>query len=174
MDAYIDFVYNVKFFKMKPLFYEIQIRINGQERYVDARKFFDYMLKEYSKVSYSNKLADPYNTRVDKFYSNIPQHVVKAWSEAYPNVNIPQECAKSKAWLLSNTSKAKKDFMKFTNNWLAKAMQNGGYIPVEVDKKIERKIREQREYMKKAEEESATPDEIQEIIRQTKEKMANK
>ena len=64
--------------------------------------------------------------------------------------------------------------MKFTNNWLAKAMQNGGHIPVEVDKKIERKIREQREYMKKAEEESATPDEIQEIIRQTKEKMANK
>ena len=64
--------------------------------------------------------------------------------------------------------------MKFTNNWLAKAMQNGGYIAVEVDRKIERKIQEQRKYMKQAEETAATPDEIREIIRQTKEKLGNK
>ena len=158
----------------KPLFYEIQIRINGQERYVDARKFFKYMFEDYNKVSYSNKLVDPYNTRVDKFYSNIPQHVLKAWREAYPKVNIPQETAKAKAWLLSNTSKAKKDFMKFTNNWLSKAMQNGGQIPVQVDKKIEHQIKKQREYWREAESESASQKEIQEIIRQTKEKMANK
>ena len=158
----------------KPLFYEIQIRINGQERYVDARKFFKYMFEDYNKVSYSNKLVDPYNTRVDKFYSNIPQHVLKAWREAYPNVNIPQETAKAKAWLLSNTSKAKKDFMKFTNNWLSKAMQNGGQIPVQVDKKIEHQIKKQREYWREAESESASQKEIQEIITQTKEKMANK
>ena len=158
----------------KLLFYEIQIRINGQERYVDARKFFKYMFEDYNKVSYSNKLVDPYNTRVDKFYSNIPQHVLKAWREAYPNVNIPQETAKAKAWLLSNTSKAKKDFMKFTNNWLSKAMQNGGQIPVQVDKKIEHQIKKQREYWREAESESASQKEIQEIIRQTKEKMANK
>ena len=158
----------------KPLFYEIQIRINGQERYVDARKFFKYMFEDYNKVSYSNKLVDAYNTRVDKFYSNIPQHVLKAWREAYPNVNIPQETAKAKAWLLSNTSKAKKDFMKFTNNWLSKAMQNGGQIPVQVDKKIEHQIKKQREYWREAESESASQKEIQEIIRHTKEKMANK
>ena len=157
-----------------PLFLEILIRKNGEEKWVDSRKFFDYMLKEYSKVSYSNKLAEPYNTRVDKFYSNIPQHVVKAWSEAYPNVNIPQETAKAKAWLLSNTNKAKKDFMKFTNNWLAKAMQNGGYIPVQVDRKIDKQIQEQRKYIKQAEEEAATPDEIREIIKQTKEKLGSK
>ena len=153
------------------MFLEIKIRKDGEKKYVDAKKFFDYMLKEYSKVSYSNKLAEPYNTRVDKFYSNIPQHVVKAWSEAYPNVNIPQETAKARAWLFSNTNKAKKDFMKFTNNWLSKAMQNGGTIPVQVDKRIERKIVEHREYMKKAEEVAATPKEIQDIIKLTKEKM---
>ena len=157
-----------------PLFLEILIRKNGKEKWVDSRKFFDYMLKEYSKVSYSNKLAEPYNTRVDKFYSNIPQHVVKAWSEAYPNVNIPQETAKARAWLFSNTNKAKKDFMKFTNNWLAKAMQNGGHIPVQVDYKIEQKIKKQKEYMKRAEEVSATSEEIQEIIRKTKENMRKK
>ncbi len=157
-----------------PLFFEILIRKNGQEKWVDSRKFFDYMLKEYSKVSYSNKLADPYNDRVNKFYSNIPQHVVNAWKEAYPNVNIDQECSKAKAWLLSNTSKAKKDFMKFTNNWLSKAMQNGGQIPVQLDHKIEKQIEKQKEYMNQAAENCASPEEIQEIIRQTKEKMANK
>ena len=157
-----------------PLFLEILIRKNGEEKWVDSRKFFDYMLKEYSKVSYSSKLADPYNTRVDKFYSNIPEHVVKAWSEAYPNVNIPQETAKAKAWLLSNTSKAKKDFMKFTNNWLSKAMQNGGQIPVQLDHKIEKQIEKQKQYMDQASENCASSEEIQEIIRQTKEKMANK
>jgi len=157
-----------------PLFLEILIRKNGEEKWVDSRKFFDYMLKEYSKVSYSNKLADPYNDRVNKFYSNIPQHVVKAWSEAYPNVNIPQETSKAKAWLLSNTSKAKKDFMKFTNNWMAKAMQNGGQIPVQVDHKIEKQIEKQKQYMDQASENCASTEEIQEIIRQTKEKMANK
>ena len=157
-----------------PLFLEILIRKNGEEKWVDSRKFFDYMLKEYSKVSYSNKLADPYNTRVDKFYSNIPQHVVKAWAEAYPNVDIPQECAKSKAWLLSNTSKAKKDFMKFTNNWLAKAMQNGGQIPVQVDVKVDRQIEKHKEYMRQSQEDSAPKEWVQDLIRKTKKKMVNK
>ena len=157
-----------------PLFLEILIRKNGEEKWVDSRKFFDYMLKEYSKVSYSNKLADPYNTRVDKFYSNIPKHVVKAWSEAYPNVNIPQETAKAKAWLLSNTNKAKKDFMKFTNNWLAKSMQNGGQMPVQVDYKIDKEIKERREYMKQAEVDAAPQDWIQDLIKKTKKNMENK
>ena len=64
--------------------------------------------------------------------------------------------------------------MKFTNNWLAKAMQNGGYIPVQVDRKIDKQIQEQRKYIKQAEEEAATPDEIREIIKQTKEKLGSK
>ena len=153
------------------LFLEILIRENGKERYVDARKFFDYMLKEYSKVSYSNKLAEPYNTRVDKFYNNIPQHVIDAWTKAYPNVDIVQECAKSRAWLFSNTSKAKKDFMKFTNNWLSKAMQNGGQIPVQLDYKIEKQIDKQKEYMKQNEESAAPQDWIQDLLKKTKEKM---
>ena len=158
----------------KPLFYEIKIRINGQERYFDARKFFKYMFEDYNKVSYSNKLVDPYNTRVDKFYSNIPQHVLKAWIEAYPNVNIPQETSKAKAWLLSNTNKAKKDFMKFTNNWLAKSMQNGGQMPVQVDYKIDKEIKERREYMKQAEVDVAPQNWVKDLLKQTKEKMGNK
>ena len=154
-----------------PLFLEIKIRKNGEEKWVDAHKFLDYMLKEYSKVSYSNTLALPYNERVNKFYSNIPQHIIDSWKEAYPNVNIEQECSKAKAWLLSNTSKAKKDFSKFTNNWLAKAMQNGGYIPVQVDKQIDRQIKKRNEYLKQAEVDSAPQDWVKELLKETKENM---
>ncbi len=154
-----------------PLFLEIKIRKNGEEKWVDARKFLDYMLKEYSKVSYSNTLALPYNERVNKFYSNIPQHIVNAWKEAYPNVNIEQECSKAKAWLLSNTNKAKKDFMKFTNNWLSKAMQNGGQIPVQVDVKIDRQIKKRNEYIAQAEVDSAPQDWVKELLKETKQKM---
>ncbi len=64
--------------------------------------------------------------------------------------------------------------MKFTNNWLSKAMQNGGQIPVQLDHKIEKQIEKQKEYMNQAAENCASPEEVQEIIRQTKEKMANK
>ena len=154
-----------------PLFLEIKIRKNGEEKWVDARKFLDYLLKEYSKVSYSNTLALPYNERVNKFYSNIPQHIVNAWKEAYPNVNIEQECSKAKAWLLSNTNKAKKDFMKFTNNWLSKAMQNGGQIPVQVDAKIDRQIKKRNEYIAQAEVDSAPQDWVKELLKETKQKM---
>ena len=149
-----------------PLFLEIKIRKNGEEKWVDARKFIDYMLKEYSKVSYSNTLALPYNDRVNNFYSNIPEHVVKAWKEAYPNVNIEQECSKAKAWLLSNTSKAKKDYMKFTNNWLAKAMQNGGNIPVQLDYKIDKEIKKRNDYLKQAEVDSAPQDWIKQLLKE--------
>ena len=154
-----------------PLFLEIKIRKNGEEKWVDARKFLDYMLKEYSKVSYSNTLALPYNERVNKFYSNIPQHIVNAWKEAYPNVNIEQECSKAKAWLLSNTNKAKKDFMKFTNNWLSKAMQNGGQIPVQVDAKIDIQIKKRNEYIAQAEVDSSPQDWVKELLKETKQKM---
>ena len=154
-----------------PLFLEIKIRKNGEEKWVDARKFLDYMLKEYSKVSYSNTLALPYNERVNKFYSNIPQHIIDSWTEAYPNVNIKQECSNAKAWLLSNTSKAKKDFSRFTNNWLAKAMQNGGNIPVQVDKQIDRQIEKRNNYLKEAEVDSAPQDWVKELLKETKENM---
>ena len=157
------------------LFLEIKIRKNGEEKWVDARKFLDYMLREYSKVSYSNTLALPYNERVNKFYSNIPKHVVEAWKEAYPNVNIEQECSKAKAWLLSNTSKAKKDFMKFTNNWLSKAMQNGGQIPVDLsDRKLEQQIAKRKEYEEKAMTNSAPQDFVKDIINKTKKQLEQK
>ena len=156
------------------MFLEIKIRKNGQEQWVDARKFFDYMIKEYSKVKYEGKEVSPYEDRVNNFYDNIPDNLIQMWRKAYPNVDIKGECEKARVWLLSNTNKAKKDFKNFTNRWLGKACQNGGSIPVQVEHSIEKAIIKRKEYVKQATQDSATSDERNEIISSVLKKLSNK
>ena len=153
------------------MFFEILVRIDGQEKWVDGKKVFKYLLEDYSKVSYGGKVVDPYNTRIQKFYSNIPQELLDTWSKAYPNCDIPEQLRKCEAWLLSNTNKAKKDFKRFTNNWLSRAMENGGNIPVEIDYKIEKQIKKQKEYIKNAEIDSAPQEWVKDLLQKTKRKM---
>ena len=157
-----------------PMFLEIKIRKNGQEQWVDARKFFDYMIKEYSKVKYEGKEVSPYEDRVNKFYDNIPDNLIQMWRKAYPNVDIKGECEKARVWLLSNTNKAKKDFKNFTNRWLGKACQSGGSIPVQVEHSIEKAIIKRKEYVEQATQDSATADERNEIISSVLKKLSNK
>ena len=90
--------------------FEILVRIDGKEKWVDGRKVFKYLLEDYSKISYGGKTVDPYNTRIKKFYSNIPQELLETWKGAYPNVDINAQVKKCEAWLLCNTNKAKKVF----------------------------------------------------------------
>ena len=156
------------------MFLEIKIRKDGQEKWVNADKFFDYMIKEYSKVKYEGKKVEPYPDRVNKFYDNIPKELIDMWAKAYPNVDIKAEAEKSRAWLLSNTNKAKKDFKNFTNRWLGKACQSGGSIPVQMEHKVERQIKEHREYMERAKVDAPTDEERVRIINEIKEKLSNK
>jgi len=156
------------------MFLEIKIRKDGEEQWVDARKFFEYMVKEYSKVKYEGKAVSPYEDRVNKFYDNIPQNLLDMWKKAYPNVNIKAECEKARVWLLSNTNKAKKDFKGFTNRWLGKACQNGGSIPVVMEHKVEKQIKEHKEYIYQAQQDSATAEERKAIMNETLSKLSNK
>ena len=156
------------------MFFEILVRIDGQEKWVDGKKVFKYLLEDYSKISYGGKTVDPYNTRIKKFYSNIPQELLETWKSAYPNVDINAQVKKCEAWLLCNTNKAKKDFKRFTNNWLSRAMENGGNIPVQVDKKIDQQIKKQQEYIKQAEIDSAPQDWVKKLLKETKENMGKK
>ena len=156
------------------MFHEIKVRIDGQEKWVDSRKWFEHMIKEYSKVSYKGKRVDPYPDRVNKFYNELPKDLMDMWAKAYPNVDIKSECERARVWLLSNTNKAKKDFKGFTNRWLGKACQNGGSIPVIMEHKVEKQIKRHKEYMQQAEERSATPEEISEILSEFTNKMESK
>ena len=156
------------------MFLEVKIRKDGKEKWVDARKFFDYMIKEYSRVKYDGKKIDPYEDKVNKFYDNIPKALMQSWKKAYPNVQINEQCERCRVWLLSNTSKAKKDFKRFTNNWLARAMDNGGSIPVVMEHKVEKQIKKHKEYMHQAKQDSASREEIKEILADVKKKLSNK
>ena len=150
------------------MFLEVKVRVNGEEKWVDARKFFDYLVKEYSKVSYQGKSVNPYPDRVNKFFDEMPEELIDMWSKAYPNVDIKAECEKARAWLLTNTNKAKKDFKVFTNRWLGRACNNGGQTIIKVDKIYEQQQR-QVEYQREMEKNSATDEEREEAIKSIKE-----
>ena len=156
------------------MFIEVKVRGNGEEKWADFRKLFDYMIKEYSKVKYDGKKIDPYEDRVNKFYDNIPVNLIEMWKKAYPNVDIKGECERARVWLLSNTGKAKKDFKNFTNRWLGKACQSGGSIPVVMEHTIEKAIIKRKEYVEQATQDSASREEIQEILADVKKKLSNK
>ena len=150
------------------MFLEVKVRVNGEEKWVDARKFFDYLVKEYSKVSYQGKSVNPYPHRVNKFFDEMPKELIDMWSKAYPNVDIKAECEKARAWLLTNTNKAKKDFKGFTNRWLGRACNNGGQTIIKVDKIYEQQQR-QVEYQREMEKNSATDEEREQAIKSIKE-----
>ena len=156
------------------MFLEIKIRKDGEEKWVNADKFFDYMIKEYSKVKYEGKKVDPYPDRVNKFYDNIPKELIDMWKKAYPNVDVEAENEKARVWLLSNTNKAKKDFKGFTNRWLGKACQSGGSIPIQMEHTIEKQIIKRKEYVEQATQDSATDEERSQIINETLQKLSNK
>ena len=160
------------------MFFEIRVRVDGEKKWVSGKKVFKYLLEEYSQVSYGGKVVEPYPDRIDKYYDNVPEKLMKTWEQAYPNVDIKQEILNMKAWLLSNTGKAKKDFNRFSNQWLLRAMQNGGSIPMSFTKKsekvIEKNMDELKEKQKIAEQDSAPKDWIQGLIKETKRKMKKK
>jgi hypothetical protein len=161
--------------KKEMLFLEIKVRVNGEERWANGRKLFKYLIEEYSEVSYSGKKILPYEERVAKFFDNLPDNLINEWKKAYPNVDIKGECKKARAWLISNTSKAKKDFKRFTNNWLAQAMSSGGAMPIQTDAIIDRQLKEQRERQEELENvEIATDEERREALNLIKERLKNK
>ena len=153
------------------VFNEVKVRVDGRERWVDAQKWFEYMIKEYSKVSYKGKSVDPYPDRVNKFYDELPKDLIEMFGKAYPNVDIKSECERARMWLLTNTNKAKKDFKGFTNRWLGKACQNGGSVPIQTEKKLDQQIKKHQDYMKEADVDVATDEERRKILKGISDKL---
>ena len=97
----------------------------------DGEKPHWISLDEFKKLLFDEEittkgLPQAYPLRVENFFDQIAHNdsILLIWTEAYPNVDIQAELNLAKAWLLSNRSNAKKDFKKFCNNWLARAMKN--------------------------------------------------
>ena len=83
------------------------------------------VIKEIKSNIMSAKVK-PNADRVHSYFISIDETLITTWKEAYPNVDIQTQLAKAKAWLISNPSKAKKDFAKFINNWLSRSMEMPG------------------------------------------------
>ena len=132
----------------------------------------------------------PYKDRVGEYFNLIDDEMTNVWKEAYPNIDIESELGKAKAWLLSNTAQAKKNFNKFCNNWLSKAMDNAGrnQSPSQQFKQngtineatsgryhnLAEQSKRFRKYMDNAEKTAADPTEIGQILGQTIERLKPK
>tara|TARA_R100000278_G_scaffold69056_1_gene54778 strand:+ start:703 stop:1164 length:462 start_codon:yes stop_codon:yes gene_type:complete len=150
---------------------ELYVRVNGKERWADAKKVLEYLYPEQVKIS--GKMPLPYQNRVENFFKAIDKNIMDVWGEAYPNVNVKNELIQAKAWLISNPNKAKKDFKAFINRWLSKAMHNpNNKIIATAEKEISDKKRESRRYIREAEERArqdyASPQDIKSILSEYK------
>ena len=89
-------------------------------------------------------------------------------------------------WLLSNTQKAKKNFKAFITRWIDKNMENNSYSPntgfkngtvqdqrnlIKEEEKIKKQNTEYNDYIKEADDNAASEEEVANIMSQTAEKL---
>ena len=137
--------------------FKIKILAGGEERWADADKVFAHLFERYTKTIPNGDKPKPYKEKVENFFANIDAEWLSSLKKAYPNVDIDVELGKAKMWLLSNSPK--RNLKKFTNNWLAKAMGN------RENKKTEAVLYEKYVAPVINDDDIASPEEIQEILR---------
>jgi hypothetical protein len=104
-----------------------ETRTRQERNKVETKSIHNKELNNYKETNnIMSATVKPYAERVSNFFENINKDLKQTWADAYPNIDIDYQLGKAKAWLLSNTNKAKRDFPKFVNNWLAKAMEMPG------------------------------------------------
>jgi len=121
------------------------------------------------KVSSNNLLSYP--DRVNKFYNELEQdnEYLIQLKEAYPNIDIVQQLRSSKIWLISNPQKAKKNFKRFVNTWMANQMEYSVNKPNVIqpdveDKRVERDRLEFQRKLKEADKNVASDEEREEAL----------
>ena len=114
-------------------------------------------MERYTKTIPNGEEPKPYKEKIDNFFATIDVEWVSSLKKAYPNVDIDTELGKAKMWLLSNTPK--RNLKKFVNNWMAKAMGQ------KQNKKTEAVLYEKYVAPTINEEDIASPEEIQEMLR---------
>ena len=129
--------------------------------------------EDFKKLLFEEKvstkgLPQAYPLRVENFFNQIAHNdsILLIWQDAYPNVDIESELKLAKAWLLSNRSNAKKDFKKFCNNWLARAMKNPNKTAVTKSRheQSDDQLKKQRQSWNR--ESPASQEEIKEILKE--------
>ncbi len=141
--------------------FKIQIQgEDGKKRWADADKVFAHLLEEYTKKIPNGEKPKPYKDKVENFFDTMDVDWLNSLKKAYSNVDIDLELNRCKMWLLSNTPK--RNFKKFLNNWMSKAMGN------KENKKTE--AAKYEKYVKPIinEDDVASPEEIRELLRRNR------
>jgi len=138
----------------------------------DGDKKYWISIDEFKKLLFKEEISTKgvplaYPERVEAFFNQLHSHkILNTWHDAYPNVDLATELKKAKSWLISNTGKAKKDFTKFCNNWLARAMKNPNKTAVvksRHEKSNEDLYKQKRKWAK---EKPASQEEIKDILKE--------
>ena len=114
-------------------------------------------MERYTKTIPSGDKPKPYKEKVEHFFATIDIEWVASLGKAYPNVDIDIEMNKAKMWLLSNSPK--RNLKKFVNNWLSKSTEK------KQNKQTEAVLYEKYKAPVINDDELASPEEIQEILR---------
>ena len=137
--------------------FKIRVKVGEEIKWADADKVFAHLMERYTKTIPNGEEPKPYKEKIENFFATIDVEWLSSLKKAYPNVDIDIELGKAKMWLLSNSPK--RNLKKFTNNWLAKAMGN------RENKKTEAVLYEKYVAPVINDDELASPEEIQEILR---------
>jgi len=104
-----------------------ETRTRQSRNKVETKSLHNKEVNNYKETNNSmSGTVKPYPDRVSNYFEKISDELKRTWYDAYPNIDIDYQLLKAKAWLISNPNKAKKDFSKFVNNWLSRAMEMPG------------------------------------------------
>ena len=147
-----------------PLFFEIKVRVNGEERWADARKMFDYLYKECVDKDYKGngeiplnseevnqefmKWWDLYNKKTDK------KKTQKYWARNIKQKDYEKIMNHTKSYVESND----KQFRKNPHSYLLNESYENEIIIDEVTKE------EQLEEIKKSKNQKWMDKEYQKVI----------
>lgn len=53
-------------------------------------------------------------------FENLSEQILEAWAQAYPAIDVRQEIAKARAWMLANPKNRKSNIERFLTSWMTK------------------------------------------------------
>ena len=177
---------------MNPMLFEIKVRINGEERWADARKMFDYLYKECINENYKGDGEIPLNSEeIDqqfmKWWELYDKKTDKKKTQKYWTKNIKQkDYEKIMDHTRNYTASTEKQFRKNPHSYLLNESYENEIIINEEIKEEQREIikkNKQDKYReaqykqtlkRRASEQvdAASPEFIKDIIEQTKRKLS--
>lgn len=104
----------------------------------------DEKSKKKERLIIPNLPATEYVKKVKEWFKSnkslLETDYIPEWKKTYPEVDVKVQLNKAYLWLIANTHKQKKYFLRYLNTWISNST-NGKYERHEESKSIEQKIK---------------------------------